>query len=422
MRFSRLADWLAWQETLHPSAWDPGLERLGRVVEGLGLVRLPSTVITVGGTNGKGSVIAFLEAFYRAAGYSTGAFTSPHIHRYNERLRLNGEPADDAAWITAFDRVDRAREGDSLTYFEFNTLGALDILAREAPDVALLEVGLGGRLDAVNATTPDVAVITTVDLDHQAWLGDDREAIGGEKAGIFRPGVPAIVGDPQPPASVVGRARALGAPLWRAGVDFGVAEADSGWRWWGDGERGDLPEPALAGTIQRQNAATALAAVAALANRLPVTDEALRTGLASARLPGRFERRPGPVPLILDVAHNPQATRALAAGLRAEPCLGRTLAVVAMLGDKAAASALAPLAAVVDGWFPAALPGFRGRTAVDMAAAVSEATGGAAQFGLEPAEEPEPDVALARARAAAGAGDRIVVFGSFQTLARALPE
>lgn len=422
MRFTRLDDWLAWQETLHPRAWDPGLERLGRVVAGLGLARLPSTVIMVAGTNGKGSVVALLEAIYRAAGYSTGAFTSPHIHRYNERLRLDGEPASDAAWITAFDRVDRARAGDSLSYFEFNTLGALDILAREAPDVALLEVGLGGRLDAVNATTPDAAVITTVDLDHQAWLGEDREAIGGEKAGIFRAGVPAIVGDPDPPARVLERARELEAPLLRTGVDFGAGEAETGWRWWGRRVREELPEPGLAGVIQRQNAATALAAVTALEDALPVADAAVATGLAGARLPGRFERRPGPVPLILDVAHNPQATGALAAGLQAEPCAGRTLAVVAMLGDKAAAPALAPLAGVVDSWFPAALTGFRGRTATDMAAAIHEATAGTARVGLDPAEEPAPAEALARARAAAGPEDRIVVFGSFQTLARALPE
>ncbi len=425
MRFSRLDDWLAWQETLHPKAWDLGLERVGAVAEALGVTRLPSTVITVAGTNGKGSTVAFLEAIYRTAGFSTGAYTSPHLHRYNERLRLDGEAVADAEWVAAFDRVDCARGETSLTYFEFGTLAALDLLGRAAPDVVLLEVGLGGRLDAVNATTPDATVITTVDLDHQAWLGDDRETIGAEKAGIFRPGCPAIVAEVEPPESVVAAAHAVGAPLWRLGERYRLADGAQHWDWLGPPEGPSwqgLPPPALPGEGQRRNAAAALAVVAALMEQRPVAIEAIHRGLQDVRVPGRFEIRPGAPTLILDVGHNGQAIRALAGNLAEHPCGGRTHAVVAMLGDKVAETALIPLLGAVDVWYPAALNGFRGRSASCMTLALADAAGPGLELGHDPAEEPGPAAALAAALEAAEPEDRVLVFGSFQTVAGALAE
>ncbi|HSP00336.1 MAG TPA: bifunctional tetrahydrofolate synthase/dihydrofolate synthase, partial [Thioalkalivibrio sp.] len=310
MRFDTLEQWLAWQETLHPKAIDLGLERVARVAGRLGLLEPSHAVITVAGTNGKGSTVALLDAIYRAAGYRVCTYTSPHLLRYNERIRIHGALASDEALCRAFDAVDTARGEESLSYFEFGTLAALWLFWEAAPDVAILEVGLGGRLDAVNIIDSDVAVITSIGIDHEAWLGSDREVIGAEKAGVFRAARPAVCGDPRPPASIQRRALDLGAKLYMAGRDFSwqAAALGQGWQWQGPGAvvLADLPLPALFGPIQLNNAASALTAVTLLQARLAVSREALARGLQQVRLPGRFQQLRDKPLVILDVAHNPQ--------------------------------------------------------------------------------------------------------------------
>jgi dihydrofolate synthase/folylpolyglutamate synthase len=416
MRYSALADWLAWQETLHPARIDLGLERVRAVSQAMGLGDPPYAVITVGGTNGKGSCAAMLEAMLHAAGYRVGAYTSPHLLRYNERIRIDRDAVNDAALCEAFSRVDAARRDISLTYFEFGTLAALDIFSRAGLDAAVLEVGMGGRLDAVNILDPDVAVVTTVGVDHSAWLGADRERIGAEKAGIFRAGRPAIYGDSDPPASVVGRARALDVPLRLFARDFAYERETGGWSWWGLGQRRHtLPPPRLRGPCQLKNAATAITALESLKSRLPVGQQALRLGLSTVDLPGRLQILDERALRICDVAHNPQAALALAEGLRGLPCSGGTHAVMAMLADKDAAGVAAALGDTVKVWHVAGLAVERGGHAAHAAAQVRSVVGTHTVH-----EYPDVPQALAGAAAAAGAADRIVVFGSFYTVATAL--
>lgn len=415
-RFATLADWLAWQEQLHPRAIDLGLERVQRVLERLGLRWPRCPVITVGGTNGKGSTVVFLDAILRAAGYRVGTYTSPHILRYNERIRVAGRAVGDAELCAAFARVDASREDISLTYFEFGTLAALEIFRHSGIDVALLEVGLGGRLDAVNAVDADCAVITTIALDHCDWLGPDREAIGFEKAGIYRTGRPAICADPAPPASLLVQAQALGAELYRSGRDYRFRRQGRSWCWQGPGQTLErLPLPQLSGAHQLANAAAALMALASLQRRLPVDDTAVHAGLTSARLAARFQIVPGPVEWIYDVAHNPQAAAVLADNLQRRTCGGRTHVVLGMLRDKDCATVASQLAAQVDAWYPAGLGGSRGQSARELAATL-------ARVGITGIMSPADDVAAACAAAAAAArpGDRVVVCGSFHTVASAL--
>lgn len=414
MRFDTLSEWLTWQETLHPSAIELGLERLGLVLGRLGLAQAPFPVVTVAGTNGKGSSVAMLEAMLRAGGYRVGAYTSPHLLRYNERIRIDGREADDAALCAAFERIDLARGEVSLTYFEFGTLAAFLLFAEAGLDVVVLEVGMGGRLDAVNAWDPDVALVTAIDIDHADWLGEDREAIGREKAGIFRSGHPAVVSDPNPPASVAEHARAVGAELYLLGDRYGYVDREDDWEWWGPGGARALPLPALRGAFQRQNAAGAVMALVALSAHLPLSPDAMATGLRGASVRGRFELHPGAVTEIYDVAHNPQAAGVLADNLRLQPRNGRTLAVFAALADKDLGGILKPLAGCFDGWFVAGLSCLRGG-APDTAAAAVSAAGSAPVATFATVAE-----ALAAARAAAQPGDRIVVFGSFYTVADAL--
>ncbi|MFN2308423.1 MAG: bifunctional tetrahydrofolate synthase/dihydrofolate synthase [Gammaproteobacteria bacterium] len=415
MRFQTLDAWLAWQETLHPKPVDLGLARVAAVAARLGLLAPAATVITVAGTNGKGSSVALLEAILAAAGRRVGAYTSPHLWRYNERIRLDRRPVDDAALIAAFARIDAARGDISLSYFEFGTLAALDIFARADLDVAVLEVGLGGRLDAVNILDADCALVTGIGIDHVDWLGPDREAIGREKAGIFRPGRPAICADPQPPASVREAARALAADLYVLGEHFGHRSSSAGWDWWGpDAGLADLPRPALPGAFQLDNAAGVLMALHSLGARLPLTREAIAAGLRGVRLAGRFSVIPGTVERIFDVAHNPHAAAALAATLAARPCPGRSLAVCALLADKDAAGVAAALASQVDVWYLAGLDGERAQSADALAQ----------RMGLPPGHvrrHPDPSAAYAAACADARSGDRIVVFGSFRVIAELLP-
>ena len=414
-RFTTLEDWLAWQETLHPHKIELGLERVRAVWRRLHAAPPSFAVITVGGTNGKGSCVAMLDAVLCAAGYRTGAYTSPHLLRYNERVRVAGEAVSDADLCAAFARVDAARGETSLTYFEFGTLAALDIFYRAGLDAAVLEVGMGGRLDAVNILDPDVALLTGVDIDHAAWLGPDRERIGSEKAGIFRAGRPAVYGDDDPPQSVLDHARAIGAQLHVCGRDYHAATDTAGWRWeGGDGQtRYALPFPRLRGAYQRKNAAAVVTALALLGTRLPVPQQALRLGLMSAELPGRFQILDSHALRLCDVAHNPQAARALAGNLTTLPP-ARTHAVLAMLADKDHAAVVRAMSGAVHHWHVAGLSCDRAAAAADLAAVLRAA--GVADL----SEYADVPTALAGAQAAAQAGERIVVFGSFYTVAAAL--
>lgn len=406
-----LADWLAYLERIHPSAIDMGLERVSAVRDRLGLA--PGfPIITVGGTNGKGSVCAMLEAMLSSAGYRTGLYSSPHLLRYNERVRVARREVDDAALTGTFERVEQARAPDSLTYFEFGTLAAMDVFIRENVDVAVLEVGLGGRLDAVNVFDADCTVVNTVDFDHMDYLGPDRESIGREKAGIFRAGVPAVCGDEDPPAALTGRAAALGAPLALRGRDYGYSASRGDWQYWSLwGKRSALPHPALRGTYQLANAATALAALDQLKDRLPVDMGAIRRGLVEVDLPGRFQVMPGRPMVILDVGHNPHAARGLSESLRALPAGGRTIAVFAMLKDKDIAGVALSVRDQVDEWFVAALPGPRGADArhVEQALASLGVSAPVSRFD-------SPADAYQCAIRSAGQNDKILVFGSFFTV------
>ena len=416
MRFRTLDAWLAWQETLHPRAIDLGLERVALVARRLGLDRPSCTTVTVAGTNGKGSSVAMLASVLGAAGLRVGAYTSPHLRRYNERIRIDGAEIEDRALVAAFERIDQARGETTLSYFEFGTLAALLLFAEAGLDLQLLEVGLGGRLDAVNVVDADVALVTRVDLDHCDWLGHDREAIGREKAGIFRAGRPAIVSDPQPPDSLAAVAAELGADLRLRGRDFDIARIgrDGRWDWVGRERRfEDLPAPALAGAHQYDNAAGVLAALEALPGDRPPGAGAVAAGLASVRLAGRLQARPGRVPVLLDVAHNPDACVRLARHLAARPVRGRTLAVLGVLADKDLAGMLAPLRDQVDAWYAAATPGPRGLSAEALAARLRAE-------GIDPAGQGAVAALVAELQRTAGPDDRILVLGSFLTVAEAL--
>lgn len=373
-------------------------------------------LIIVGGTNGKGSTCAYLEAILCAAGYKTGLYTSPHLLRYNERVRIAGVESADAALVQAFQNVDAARGDVSLTYFEFGTLGAMAQFIDARVDVAVLEVGLGGRLDAVNAFDADVAVVTSVDLDHIEYLGDTREQIGFEKAGIYRAGCPAICADPVPPLSLFEHARQIGADLRCVDQDFSAGRADDIWTYSGWGIRWPaLPLPAMPGAFQLRNAAAALAALEALGAALPVSGAAIRQGLLGARATGRFQRIARAPDVILDVAHNPEAARALAATLREQPTSGRTFAVVGMLADKDATGVFSALCGEIDAWWTCAPDSPRAQDAAALAV-VLRAYGGGAAIKVQP----DVNVALAEARSVAREDDRILVFGSFYTVAAVL--
>ena len=410
-----LADWLAFIERQHPNTIAMGLDRVREVAARMGLARPARKTLVVGGTNGKGSTVAFVEAIARAQGLRVGAYTSPHLHRYNERVRIDGRDADDAALVEGFEAVEDARGNVPLTYFEYGTLCALWLFQRAALDLAVLEVGLGGRLDAVNIVDADAAIVTTVDLDHQDWLGGDIEAIGFEKAGIARPFKPLVLGDDDPPASVLRHAYAIGAQAWRIANDFFAERIDAErWRWREVGFSMELPVPALAAPVQLRNAACAIAALRAL--RLRIDPDAYRQGVRHAQVTGRLQRfqRDG-VEVLVDVGHNPQAARALAAWLRAQP-RRRTLAVYAALADKDAPGVVEALADAVDGWHLAGTldAGTRGQAAAALAKRLhgTPAANGTLHVDL--------DAALATALADAGPDGRVLAFGSFHAAAQAL--
>lgn len=413
MRFHCLADWLEWIEGLHPVAIDPGLGRTAAVARTMGLDRPGVPVITVAGTNGKGSVCALLESILAADGCRVGLYTSPHLARFNERIRVGGVEAGDEALCEAFDAVDRVRGDTSLTYFEFATLAALAHFRAEAADILVLEVGLGGRLDATNIIDADVAVVASIDRDHVEWLGSDPDGIAREKAGIARTGRPLVCGMREPPAGLRSHAGEIGAELHFRGPGFETRAAENPgyWAWHGFGQtRSMLPEPALTGGYQRDNAALALAALAAM-DRLPATD-AIAAGLRSVTVRGRFEcHEVNGVEVILDVAHNPAAAAALAATLDDRPCRGRTLAVLGMYRDKEIDRVIAALRAGVECWYPVGLPLPRGLGG-------DETAGVLHRVGVETAPAAsDPIAGYHTALAAATPGDRVVVLGSFATVA-----
>ena len=412
-----LADWLAHAERLHPKTIDMGLERVKTMADRMGL-KFDCPVITVAGTNGKGSTCAMLEAILMEAGYRTGMYTSPHLVDFEERCRVRGHIVNATDLVVACARVDLARcQNDTeiqLTYFEFTTLAILQLLMQAKLDVVILEVGLGGRLDAVNIIDTDCAIITSIDLDHMELLGNTRELIGFEKAGIMRRGKPVVVSDPLPPQSVLDHAAAIGADLWKFGTDFNFSGDKQQWGWAGRGRRySGLAYPALRGANQLMNASGVLAALTSLRDLLPITAQAVRVGLSMVELPGRFQIIPGQPTLVLDVAHNPHSVAALAENLDAMGFYPCTHAVFGAMGDKDVAPMLARVGPVIDKWYFTDLPTARA------------ATGEVLQAGWQASNSRKdatsntyktPESALQAAIAAADPADRIVVFGSFYTV------
>ena len=417
---STLADWLALLETRHSKAIDMGLERVRAVKEKLD-IRFDCPVIMVAGTNGKGSTCSMLESILLRAGYRVGLYIKPHFLHFNERARLAGESASDSALIAAFEAVEAQRGEISLTYFEFTPLAIMKLLADAKLDVAILEVGLGGRLDAVNVVDADVAIVTSIDIDHTEYLGNTRDQIGFEKAGIFRPGKAAICGDPVPPASLIKHAESIGADLWLMGRDFNYMGDKQQWAYGGRGQRrNSLAYPSLRGANQLLNASAALAALEALRDRLPVGAQEVRTGLATVELPGRFQVLPGQPTVILDVAHNPHAAATLAQNLDNMGFHPYTYAVFGSMLDKDIEGVIGQLRGKIDHWCVTDLPLARAATAQQLKDKLLEA-------GVEPEFKPDaqctietfatPAAAFANAQSRASENDRIVVFGSFLTVA-----
>lgn len=411
MRPATLPEWLEHIERVHPQTIEMGLDRVAAVRDAMHL-EPAFPIITIGGTNGKGSACAMLEAILDHAGYRVGCYTSPHLIRYNERVRLGRVDASNDDLVRAFAAVEAARGEMALTYFEFGTLAAMWLFIEKRVEVALLEVGLGGRLDAVNAFEPSCALVMSIAMDHMDYLGDTREAIGLEKAGIYRAERPAICADDDPPQSLLVHAAGIGAELLLIGRDFGYEVDPRQWRYWGPrGERHALPHPALRGDYQVVNAAACLAGLDTLRACLPVTANDIRTGLLTASNPGRFQVLPGRPAVILDVAHNPAAAAALARNLARMPREGRTIAVFAMLNDKDIDGVIAAIKTQVHEWFVGSIEGERGIEASALHAALVGAGV------LEPVST-YGSVATAYAAACgkAGQNDRIVAFGSFHTV------
>jgi dihydrofolate synthase/folylpolyglutamate synthase len=422
--FPTLDAWLEHLETAHPVGIDMGLSRISRVRDALDL-RFDCPVITVGGTNGKGSTCAILETILLRAGYRVGCHTSPHLLTFNERARINGADATDAELLEHFEAVEKARvsmdEPVSLTYFEFTTLAIMRLFASRGLDAVILEVGLGGRLDAVNIIDTDCAIVTSIDIDHTEYLGDTREKIGFEKAGIFRSGKPAVCGDPSPPQSLIDHANAIGADLWLVGRDFRY-EAQAGnerqqWSYIGRTQRRSaLAYPALRGANQLINTAAALAALEALRDRIPVSAQDIRLGLANVELPGRFQVLPGKPQVIYDVAHNPHAAAVLAQNLGNMGFFPYTYAVFGAMRDKDIEGVVNHLKGEIDHWNVTSLPTSRGATTEVLArtlrdAGVNDSADSSVTTFMTPAD------AFQDALKRASENDRILVFGSFYTVA-----
>ena len=411
-----LGGWLAHLESLHPrgqAGIELGLDRVRTVADRLG--HSPACpIITVGGTNGKGSTCALLERILLSAGYRVGLYTSPHLLTYNERVRLNGVPAGDAAFCSAFDQVEAARDDVPLTYFEFGTVAAMTMFLVADLDVILLEVGLGGRLDATNVYDADCAIVTTIDLDHMDFLGPDRDSIGREKVGIGRRGRPLICGDADPPASMRDACRAAGVDFWQIGVDFGYLHHEHQWQYWGRQDRklGGLAFPALRGKYQLANAACALAALDTVRDRLPVMAQDIRRGLSEVEMAGRCQVLPGRPQIVLDVAHNPQAARALAGCLGGMGFVTETWAILGMMADKDIVGVLAAMQGRVDHWLVCDLPGPRAAVVSQLAAMIEKVDAGKTAVRFD-----SPAEALEYAQRQAAGDARILAFGSFLTVA-----
>jgi dihydrofolate synthase/folylpolyglutamate synthase len=414
-----LEQWLAYQSQVHPRAIDLGLDRLRQVQSRLGWRQPNLPVITVAGTNGKGSVSAICASIMKAAGYRVGTFTSPHFRDYRERIRIHDALVGAEQLVSAFERIEAARGDVALTFFEFNTLAALLVFEAARLDAWVLEIGMGGRLDAVNVVDPDVAVVVSIGFDHQEYLGSTLDAIAREKAGIFRHGRPAVLGSRDMPAVVEELARGIGAPLKRLGAEYSYVHEGPAWRYLGTRwNLARLPAPALMGDAQYANAATAIAALEEIAERLPVPAAAVAQGLEEVRLAARFQvivpARPAAPTWILDVAHNPAAARVLARNLRDTPSGGRTLAVCGILADKDASGVAVELRDCIDAWWCVSTVGERGRSGAALAQTV------ASQVAAPVLVADSPEAGCAAAHAAAQPSDRIVVFGSFHTVGPAL--
>ncbi|MDP1525141.1 MAG: bifunctional tetrahydrofolate synthase/dihydrofolate synthase [Rhodocyclaceae bacterium] len=411
-----LNDWLAHLESLHPrgqAGIELGLDRILTVKQRLGQ-RQDAVVVTVGGTNGKGSTSAMLERILHSAGYRTGLYTSPHLLHYNERVRIDGQSVVDERLCEAFACVEAARGDEALTYFEFGTLAAWEVFAAAAVDAVILEVGLGGRLDATNSYDADCAVVTTIDLDHMDHLGPTREHIGREKAGICRAGRPLICGDADPPASLVEVCRLASADFLQIGRDFGFLRQEGQWQWWHgiDRKLGGLAFPALRGDYQLHNASCALMALDVLRDRLPVAAQDIRRGLAEVDVAGRCQVLPGQPQIVLDVAHNPQAALAMASSLGGMGFARTTWAVFGMMADKDIEAVVTALKHRVDRWLCCDLPGARAASAETLRG-VLEKVG----VGETATTFASPAAALAYAQENASGDDRILAFGSFLTVA-----
>lgn len=408
MHLSTLSEWLTWIESIHAKEIDLGLDRVKKVAERLNILTPGCPVITVGGTNGKGSTVAGLESIYRASGYKVGAFTSPILFKHNEQVRIAGHMASDKDFCDAFAEVEKARNNVSLTTFEFCTLAALVIFKKNKLDVWILEVGLGGRLDAVNIMDADVAIVASIGIDHVNWLGHTREQIGYEKAGIFRPERPAVCGDFDPPATLIEAAANLHAPFYQQGRDFDYEAGSGTWIWSNGSNRYEgLPYNELA----IQNMSTVLMAVTLLKERLPVTQDKIYQGLKDAKLPGRIQVVKGPVTEIFDVSHNPAAIAFLKNHLETMPCEGATYAVFSMLADKDIIGSLLAIKEVVDDWYVAPLANKRAATEELLEQSFSSAEISNVMF------FPSITAAYKQAEKTAKTGDRIIVFGSFHTVA-----
>lgn len=413
-----LNEWLDYILASHPeNVIELGLARMKRMLERLNIV-FDCPVITVAGTNGKGSTCAMLESIYRSAGYKTAMHTSPHMLRFNERAQINGKCVEDSLLVKAFAEVETARDGMPLTYFEFTALGILKVFQNAKPDVVILEIGLGGRLDAINALEPTAGIVTTVGIDHEAYLGNTREAIGWEKAHIYRQGHPAVCADKNPPVKLVQYAKALGSDLLLVGRDFSMSEVDAGhMRFHMNDIDWVLLKPALVGRNQMDNAAGVLALVTALLDRLPVSKEAVELGLKTVRVTARFERVRSEPTVILDVGHNPHAAHVLAQNVKDLGGEGKTIAVFGMLADKDMLDVVKIMSGVIDRWFIMGLPGPRGANAEELYRVMLGA-------GVNPeAITVCADVkdAFEKAKRTASIIDKIIIFGSFVTVTAALP-
>lgn len=404
--FMNLEGWLNYIQSIHVTDMDLSLERVTEVAGRLNLLKAPCPVITVAGTNGKGSCVAGLEAIYMASGYQVGAFTSPVLLRHNEYVRVQGKDASDEQFCEAFEKIEAVRGNTTLTQFEFNTLAAFYIFQQMELDVWILEVGLGGRFDATNVIAADVAVVASIGIDHVDWLGDTREKIAYEKAGIFRKHKPAVCGDFDPPSTLIKYAQELEAPLFCQNKQFGFEKNDTSWTWWGEKNRFDLPLPKLA----LQNMATVLMAVELLQDKLPAKIDIIRESLTSVSLPGRIQVISGEVTQVFDVSHNPAAAEFLANWLKQHSCNGTTRAVFSMLADKDIFATVSVMKAVIDSWYVASLPVKRGADINKIMAGFQAA-------------EIEKIKAYGSIKGAYQAtlndskpGDRIVVFGSFSVV------